>query len=501
MGGLRIMCRGEESRERVITMRVAFVSNRLPVVLERGEKEWITRPGSGGLVTALVPILRRYGGAWIGWPGVADAEAEELEPVFAEFGRREGYEVAPVPLSTKDYDYFYQGFCNEIIWPLFHDLQSHCNFVPEYWVAAQKVEQVFAEVVQQHVHEDDLIWVQDYHLMGLGKTLVERGVHNKLAFFLHIPFPPPDIYLKLPWRKEVLSALLCYQVIGLQAQRDLANFADCVDKLFPGACRRQTSRQLRIEFEGRTCVVGVFPIGIDFEEFAGGAADTAVDHRLAELRHTYTGQQLILGVDRLDFTKGIPYRLKAFGLALDKYPDLRGKVTLMQLVIPSRETVPTYHELKEDIERLVAQINGKHTQPGWVPIHHVFRHMERPELLAFYRLADVAVVTPLKDGMNLVAKEYCACKLDDNGVLVLSEFAGAAEQLGKWAVLVNPYDLECVADGIKLGVVMSPTERRPSMERLRTNIREQNVFWWLSQFLRVCGVHLGEPALAGTLSD
>jgi trehalose 6-phosphate synthase len=237
-------------------------------------------------------------------------------------------------------------------------------------------------------------------------------------------------------------------------------------------------------------MAGVFPIAIDYEEFATAATSSSVEQRVAELRKNYPGQQVILGVDRLDYTKGVPYRLKAFGLALERNLDLHRKVTLLQVVVPSRESVPEYQELKSAIELLVAQINGKYTQPGWVPIHHIFRHVDRQELVAWYRLADVALVTPLKDGMNLVAKEYCACQLDGNGVLILSEFAGAADQLGKYAVLVNPYDLDCVAAGIKLAVVMTPAERRPAMEKLRTNIRDQNVFWWLSNFLRVCGVRL-----------
>ena len=473
-------------------MKVVFVSNRLPLVLERTDNGWTTHPGSGGLVTALVPILKRWGGAWIGWPGIADASPADLEQVFAEFAQREGYNIAAVPLSAKDQESFYQGYCNEIIWPLFHDLQSQCNFVPEYWTTAQRVEQTFADIVQKNVQADDLIWVQDYHLMGLGKALVERGMTNKLAFFLHIPFPPPDIFLKLPWRKEVINGLLHYQVIGLQSQRDLMNLSACVNKLLPGVEQRRTPRQSRLEFEGRSCIVGVFPIGIDFDEFAGGATTPIVERRLSELRPEYPGQQVILGVDRLDYTKGIPYRLKSFAQALERYPDLHRKVTLMQVVIPSRETVPEYKDLKTEIEQLVSQTNGKYTQPGWVPIHHIFRHLERPELLALYRLADVALVTPLKDGMNLVAKEYCACQVDDNGVLVLSEFAGAAEQLGRWAVLVNPYDIDCVADAIKLAVVMTPSERHPAMEKLRANIRDQNVYWWLSQFLRACGVHQNE---------
>jgi trehalose 6-phosphate synthase/phosphatase len=470
--------------------RIVFVSNRLPLVIERNEAGWSTRPGSGGLVTALVPILKRWGGVWIGWPGIADADAIQLDAALAQFGEREGYCVIPVALTAKEYEQFYQGFCNEIIWPLFHDLQSFCNFVPEYWTTSVKVDRTFADAVRKCAQPDDVIWVQDYHLMGLGKALFDQGVHNTMVFFLHIPFPPPDIFLKLPWRKEVLKGLLHYRVIGLQSQRDLKNFSDCVNSLLPGIEHRLTPRQSRLESEGRSCVVGVFPIGIDFSEFADAAATSPVEQRVAELRQNYPGQQVILGVDRLDYTKGVPYRLRSFGLALERYPELHRKVTLLQVVVPSRETVPQYQDLKAEIERLVAQINGKFTQPGWVPIHHVFRHVDRQELIAWYRLADVALVTPLKDGMNLVAKEYCACQLDGNGVLVLSEFAGAAEQLGRWAVLVNPYDIDCVATGIQLAVIMTPEERRPAMEKLRANIRDQNVYWWLSQFLRVCGVRL-----------
>lgn len=471
-------------------MRILFVSNRLPLTVEQGETGWSARAASGGLVTALTPILRRWGGVWIGWPGGAGLEPAELDALLSEYSQREGYNVAPVALTDTDYDQFYKGFCNEIIWPLFHDLQCRCNFVPEYWTFAKKVEATFADVVQKNARPDDLIWVQDYQLMGLGKALVDLGVQNKLAFFLHIPFPAPDIFLKLPWRMEVLKGLLYYRVIGFQSQRDLENFSLCVNKLLPGVEYRQTPRQSRLDFEGRSCMAGVFPIAIDYEEFAKGAAAPSVEQRVAELRQSYPEQQVILGVDRLDYTKGIPYRLRSFGLALEKYPDLHRKVTLLQVVVPSRESVPEYQDLKADIERLVAQINGKFTQPGWVPIHHIFRHVDRQELLAWYRLANVALVTPLKDGMNLVCKEYCACQLDGNGVLILSEFAGAADQLGKYAVLVNPYDIDCVAAGIQLAVLMTPEERRPAMEKLRTNIRDQNVFWWLSQFLRVCGVRL-----------
>jgi trehalose 6-phosphate synthase len=286
--------------------------------------------------------------------------------------------------------------------------------------------------------------------------------------------------------------LLHYQVIGFQTRHDLGNFAACVRALLPSAERQGGATPLRLEYEGRVTVAGAFPIGIDFDEFAGVAATAAVEQRVAEIRQNYQGQQIVLGVDRLDYTKGIPYRLRAFGRALERYPDWRRRMTLVQIVVPSREDVREYRHLKAEIEQSVAQINGQFTEPGWVPIYHVFRSLERTELLAWYRMADVALVTPLKDGMNLVAKEYCACQVDLNGVLVLSEFAGAAEQLGSAAVLVNPYDIDCVAAAIPLAAITTPDERRLTMERLRTNVRVENIYWWLGQFLRACGISLSD---------
>ncbi len=471
-------------------MRTMFVSNRLPIVAEKHADGWTSHASSGGLVTALVPLLKRWGGMWVGWAGTSEIQGEALDALARAFGEREGYHVTAVPLSAKDYEHFYQGFCNEIIWPLFHDLQSLCNFVPEYWTSAKKVEQTFADVVQRHAQPDDLIWVQDFHLMGLGRVLADRGLKNRLAFFLHIPFPPPDIFCKLPWRNEVLTGLLRYDVLGFQTRRDLENFSDCVHKLLPDAERGKTPDELHLEFAEHSCIAGAFPIGIDFNEFAAGVAAPAVEERIAVLKPEFAGRQIILGVDRLDHTKGIPYRLRAFGHALERYPDLHRQVTLLQVVVPSRESVPQYQRLKGEIEQLVAQINGKFTQPGWVPIHHIFRNVDRQELLAWYRLADVGLVTPLKDGMNLVAKEYCACQIEENGVLVLSEFAGAFEQLGQWAIQVNPYDIDGTADAIRTAVRMTPRQRRPAMKKLRANVRTEDVYRWLNQFLARCGADI-----------
>jgi alpha,alpha-trehalose-phosphate synthase [UDP-forming] len=463
-------------------MRLLVVSNRLPVVLEQTDQGWQTRPGSGGLVTALAPVLSKWDGTWIGWPGVP--HSDDLDRTLADVAREQGYQLAPVPLTADEQRDFYEGFSNQIIWPLFHDLQSLCNFEPEYWTSYVTVNAKFVDVVVRTARPDDFVWVHDYHLMGLGPRLRQHLPRNRLGFFLHIPFPPPDIFCKLPWRGEVLEDLLRYDLVGFQTPRDLANFIDCVRTLLPGAKKRRAPRgAVRLTHRDRTCVLGAFPIGIDFQEFAEVAASPAVAERVRELRADMQGQRVVLGVDRLDYTKGIPYRLRAFQRALRRFPDMHRNVTLLQVVVPSRESVQEYQDLKAQIEQIVSQVNGEFTQPGWVPIHHVFRSVSREELVAYYRLADVALVTPLKDGMNLVAKEYCACQRDGDGVLILSEFAGSAVQLGRAAVVVNPYDLDRVAEAVHYAVSLTPQQRRPAMRRLRRLVRDHDVHRWVAAFL------------------
>jgi trehalose 6-phosphate synthase len=482
-------------------MRIVIVSNRLPVVVENGEEGWRLKGGSGGLVSALAPVLRRRGGLWIGWPGSAGDESFDVDAALTDFGRREGYDLVPVPLTDEDRRGFYEGFSNQIIWPLFHDLQSQCNFEPEFWTSYLDVNTKFADVALKHIQADDFVWVQDYHLMGLGDRLRRQGVTGRMGFFLHVPFPPPDMFCKLPWRTEVLESLLAYDVLGFQAPRDLENFSDCMRKLLPAVRRNREKSTLIIKRGERTCRVGAFPIGIDFDEFAAAAATPSVEARARELRNDMQDQQIILGLDRLDYTKGIPYRLRAFQLALRRYPQLHRAVTMMQVVIPSREAVPEYQELKGQIEQLVSQINGEFTQPGWVPIHHVFRSLDYEELVAYYRLADVALLTPIKDGMNLVCKEYCACQVDGDGVLILSEFAGAADQLRRDAVLINPFDMDRVAEALMQAVARTRQQRRPAMRRLRLLVKRYDVYWWVDQFLEACGLGSSGDPRVGRIAD
>ena len=436
--------------------RLLVVSNRLPVVFEQVEGQWQSRPGSGGLVTALTPVLRHRKGLWVGWPGASEEDDLDLQSMLAEAGRSAGYDFCPVPLTNEERDKFYYGFSNEIVWPLFHGLHTRCHFDPAYWDAYRSVNCKFARAVRENLRGDDFVWVHDYHLMHVAKELREVGVRQKIGFFLHIPFPPPEIFLKLPWRFDVLEALLDFDVLGFQTQNYRRNFTQCIRSVMPGMSVRGRGRVLTAKAPHRDVQVGVFPISIDFNEFAQKAASPEVTERVQQVREQFPHRKIILGVDRLDYTKGIPERLRAFASALERYPTLRHNITLIQVVVPSRTAIDEYQDLKSEIEMLVGEINGKFTEPGWVPIHYVFRSLDRTDLTAYYRAADVMAVTALRDGMNLIAKEYCACRIDNDGVLILSEFAGTAATTHRDALLVNPHDWLGMADAIYNAVVMEP---------------------------------------------
>ncbi len=465
--------------------RLIVVSNRLPFALDStGEDLWTVTPAVGGLVSAIEPVLRERGGTWIGWPGIAGEIPKEP---LAEATRYAGYKVVPVSLSESERDEFYYGYSNEVIWPLFHDLQNFCNFEPAYWQTYKEVNDRYADAIARSAQPNDFIWVHDYHLMYVAQALRERGVSRKLSaltFFLHIPFPPYDIFSKLPQQQRLLRALLQFDLLGFQTRRDLRNFLGCVRRVMSEAKILPRRDMQLIRFEKREIRVGHFPIGIDFDSFENGAKSDVVEQRAQRLRVTFPGCQLILGSDRLDYSKGIPERLRAYRDALERHEELRGRVVLIQVVVPSRVEIPRYHEFKQRIDRLVGDINGRFSTSNWLPVQYHFRCLDHDDLLAHYRGCDIAFVTPLKDGMNLVAKEYCACRIEEDGVLILSQFAGAAEQLKPGAVLVNPYDVEQMGDAILTAFRMSEAERSARMKRMRRVVREENVFWWVDSFLR-----------------
>jgi trehalose 6-phosphate synthase/phosphatase len=485
-GGVRVQSgwskavkRRDRTRDRLIV-----VSNRLPYVFERNGKGWTAKGGAGGLVSALVPVLRNRGGTWIGWPGVAE-DGDDLEAAVESAGKDLGFSLKSVPLDAEEVRNFYHGFSNEVIWPLFHDLHSLCSFDPVFWHSYLAVNRKYAEAVVAASAGADFVWIHDYHLMNVAAEAKAMGCAARMGFFLHIPFPPADIFLKLPWRLPLVHALLRYDLIGFQTLRDRRNFIQCLRLLLGDVVVHGKGQVVRVSAGGQTTRVGTFPIGIDYTAFARQAATPEVTARAAELHRLLPNRKLILGIDRLDYTKGLPHRLRAFRNALDRYPQLRERVSLIQVVVPSRVDIPEYFELKAEIERLVGEINGAFVRPGgWVPVWYVYGSLSRDDLLAYYRASHIALITPLKDGMNLVAKEFCACSIEEECVLILSEFAGAAAQLERGAVLVNPYDIEGVADAIHRAYSMTDDQRRSNMRRLRRTVREYDIFWWVDSFLQ-----------------
>lgn len=463
--------------------RLVVVSNRLPIVIERqNDGKWDIQPGSGGLVHALKPPLQARQGVWFGWLGAADAGGG-LDEALREAEAGAGYELRPVPLTEEQINNYYFGFSNEIIWPLFHDMVSRCRFLPTYWRSYQEANRRFAQEIAADTAQDSFVWVQDYHLMLVARELKALRAARRTGFFLHIPFPPVDIYATLPWRFEVLQGLLDYDAIGLQSARDVRNFVQCVSELLHGVEVSKVGDIFAIKLAGREVLVGNFPIGIDFEGFDRRARSEAATAATHLLRERIPDRSLILGLDRLDYTKGIPERLYAFRQALRRYPDLIGNVSMIQVVIPSREVVSEYRQLKEEVERTVSEINGEFTRPGWIPVHYFFRSLSPVELVSYYRAAGISLVTPLKDGMNLISKEYLAANVDENGVLILSEFAGSAAQLGDDALLVNPHDVDGTAAAIYRACMMDPDEVRERARRLRAVVAETDVFWWTNAFL------------------
>lgn len=461
--------------------RVINVSNRLPVLIRKHASGARVERSSGGLATALEAGWRHQRGVWIGWAGTSSTQ--HIEPLLAKASQNRSYTLRSVSLTEDEIAKFYAGFANEIVWPLFHDMPSRCNFDPEYWEIYQQVNRKFGRVVSETATDDDFVWVHDYHLMLTAEAMRQAGVRAPMGFFLHTPFPGADVFEKLPWKKPILKALLQFDVIGFQSDHDRTNFAACLQRLLPEAVVEPGVPNPQVRLDGRRTVIGTFPIGIDFEEFTRQAAQPEIEAHSTEIRRRLSGDTLVLGVDRLDYTKGIPERLKSFRLLLRRYPEQRGHITLVQVVVPSREEIPNYKHLRREVELLVSQINGEFTEPGWVPVHYIHRNLGREELLAYYRAADIGLVTPLKDGMNLVAKEFCAAQIDERGVLIVSEFAGAGPELRSGAILVNPNDFAEVAQALHDATQMTADEKRFRMRLLRQIVKEHNVQRWIRSFL------------------
>jgi alpha,alpha-trehalose-phosphate synthase [UDP-forming] len=473
--------------ERVMSKRerMVVVANRLPVSVDQRQAIPTVRPSSGGLVSALAPVLRRHAGCWVGWYGCPKNLAVEE---YIRTDDSHGFALQPVGLSDTDIHRFYEGYSNQSIWPVFHEVHVPSSFDADQWYANSEINDVFAEATAMVARNDDFVWVHDYHLMLQAEALQERGVRARIGYFHHIPFPAPDTFAKLPWRRELLRALMAFHLLGFQTRRDQRNFVACIKRHFSDFSIRRIGSQFLVEAAGRCVTVGTFPVGIDTQAMAAPATTPEVQQRAALIRNSYPGCKIMLSVDRLDYTKGSVERLLAVEELLERHPQWIGQTVLLQLTVPSRDTIPQYAAIKCEIERQVSRINGRFGRPGWMPIQYLYRSVERNELVAMYAAADIAVVSPLRDGMNLVAKEFCAARTSNTGVLVLSEFAGAAEQLAPWAMLINPFDTEQFASALDKAMRCDARDQQVRMERMRNVIDKHDVFHWSKTF---CAAGIG----------
>ena len=457
------------------TSRLLIVSNRLPVTARLTENGLQAAASSGGLATGLLPWHERSGGLWFGWPGdLSGATSAQRGAFTRELTARR---IVPVHTADDGAEGPDHGFSNRVLWPAFHYLIDRVPVEMTGWDAYRAANESFADAVAREARPHDTIWVHDYQLMLLPAMLRARLPRARIGFFLHIPFPSSEVFRVLPWRRELLNGLLGADLVGFHTFAYLRHFMTSLLHL------EGVEADIDVVRTGDRAVrVGVFPMGIDADGFASLASDPDVAERVAAIRSDAGGRRIVLGIDRLDYTKGLPRRLQAVERLLEIEPALRDGMRYIQVAVPSRGEVDAYQDFRRFVEERVGRMNGAFGTLRSLPVHYVHQSLSMPDLVALYCAADVMLVTPLRDGMNLVAKEFVASRVDDDGVLVLSEFAGAAEELPD-AVTVNPYDIEGVADSLRRALAMSPAERRARMRGLRRRVSGHDVHTWARTFL------------------
>ena len=450
--------------------RLVVVSNRLADP---------RRPAAGGLAVALGDALNRSGGLWFGWSGTV---RPQLQPGESRLHQRQAGRVtlATVDLATEDHVAYYQGYSNSVLWPFFHYRLDLADFHSAYLDGYRRVNRMFAARLLPLLRDDDLIWIHDYHLIPLAAELRALGCRQRIGFFLHIPVPPPLLLAALPQHEWLMRAFFAYDLVGLQSEADVGHFR----RYMINEANAEDLGAGRLAAFSRELRVGAFPIGMDVQEFERLGRGAEAVQTCEALRAEYARRQLLLGIDRLDYSKGIPQRVRAFRHLLEKYPENRGRSTLIMIASPSRDDVLAYTDLRQELEGLCGAINGDYGDLDWMPLRYIHRIVARRRVPGLCRAARVGLVTPLRDGMNLVAKEYVVSQdAQDPGVLVLSRFAGAAEQL-KDALLVNPYDTESMAAAIQTALHMPLEERQQRHARLMESIRQHDVHWWRRSFLQ-----------------
>lgn len=465
--------------------KTIIVSNRLPVNVSIEDDEVKVSPSVGGLATGMKSIHQNSDSLWIGWAGVASDETDqETELKIKELSYRE--KCIPVPLSEQELEEYYYGFSNRVLWPLFHYFTEYAHFDEIFWKTYKKVNEKFADTILEYLNEGDTIWVHDYQLLLLPQLIKEKRPNVSVGFFLHIPFPSYEIFRTLPWREELLSGMLGADLIGFHTYDYERHFLSAVSRILGYEININS-----IHAGNRTVKVDSFPMGIDYEKFHQAAIEhrhkrkeekTSLQVRLAQNRELEPDGKLILSIDRLDYTKGMAKRLKALEYFLDKYPEYKEKVRLVMLAVPSRENVPQYQRLKKEIDELVGRINGKFSTVTWAPIWYFYRSLPFEDLIELYTSSDVAFLTPIRDGMNLVAKEYIASRVDKTGVLILSEMAGVSHELND-ALQINPNDNNQMSEALKKALEMPAEEQIARNTLMQKRIKRYNVEKWASTFM------------------
>ncbi len=452
--------------------RLVVVSNRVPSPSEVSPEEGRSVP-VGGLVSAVRPSMEELGGLWLGWSGKSAPGGPQTTPHITRLGN---IELATLDLSSNDVSLFYTGFANRTLWPLLHSFTEHVVIRRDTYSAYRRINRRYAEALHPMLREGDLVLVNDYHVFNVGEELRELGWRGKIGFFLHVPFPSPDIFSILPWSPSILRGMMSYDLVGVHTERYRRNLADTLEQELDG-----TVNDWVYSGEEGTTRLETYNVGIDvnvFGEPPAGKIEALTRQLSLPLSPEY---QLILGVDRLDYTKGIPDRLRAFRRLLEHRPAVRGKVSLVQISSPSRTRVPEYISEKEEVDKLVGQINGRFSEADWTPIRYLYRSYPQDELACFYSLADVCMVTPLRDGLNLVAKEFVASQGDTPGVLLLSKFCGAASSMTD-AIIVNPYDVDGTAEATYRALRMPAAERRERWTSLARVVRQHTENSWSDAF-------------------
>jgi trehalose 6-phosphate synthase/phosphatase len=462
-----------------MSKRLVVVSNRLPFTLRKTDEGWRSEKSSGGLVSAMTPLLQKHTGIWIGWAGDSgEGDDEQRREILAEWEDKE--HCYAIELAAEVSKGFYEGYANQALWPVFHSFPSRLRFDAKSWDSYVEANRAFCDAVVARHKPGDLIWVHDYHLMLLPKMLRAALPDAVIGFFLHIPFPSADIFPILPRREDILEGLLGADLLGFHTHNHVQQFRSSVLRVLG-----LESRINEIAIGNRAVRLEALPIGIAPDEYTGLLAKDQVTARhYEEFVSNYKGQRVIVAIDRLDYTKGVPERLRSFRDLLGFSPELKEKVTLIQVAVPTREGIDTYQDLRTEVNQLIGEINGKLGTSTWTPVVYINRSIERQELVALYRFADVCWVGSLRDGMNLIAKEYVACKAEGDGVLVLSEFAGAAAEMGE-ALLINPFDEDRTARVVARALTLEDDERRSRMRALHQRVVRNDVFHWGHRFLEV----------------